>query len=358
MKKFNILMMGIAAIAMASCDEPAPSVPPVQTNPQGPVFETSNVFGAIEGPIAQGAINLEDYREHPLIEVYKLDSIQNVPANATTAIQLQISNSETFDNSRILDTELENNVYSVDVNALNDAHTGIFGKSSKEREVYYRLLGYVTTNGTSYRIGGLDYYLASGTYKGQCFEMGIIEYLCTPGGANGWNQNASSWLKYSEGKEYNCGVVRAADGLKFTNGDSWDDDKTWGDDGSNSGLLAQPGDNVPVGAPGLYWAVVNIGEGTYSLKPVTSLGVIGGLTEWNASNPIELTPNADQSVWSADVDLTGEWKIIINHSWDSNYGGSADALEFDAGNISGYEGSYTVTFNCSGNYPVLSLVKK
>lgn len=350
--------MGALAMSMVACDEPAPSVPPVQSNPQGPVLEASGVNGAVEGPIKQGSLNLESYRENPLIEVYKLDSISNLPEGATTSLQLQISNAATFENQRTIDTECENGVYSVDAFALNDAHTLIFGKSSKEREVYYRLLCYVTTNGTSYRIGGTDHYIATGTYKGQSFEMGIVEYLCTPGGANGWNQGASSWLKYSEGKEYNCGAVRANDGLKFTDGDTWADDKTWGDDGSASGILAQPGNNVPVPAPGLYWAVVNIGEGTYSLNPITSVGVVGGLNDWNEKDPRELTPNDDQSVWSADVDLTGDWKIVINHSWESNYGGSVEAPVFDAGNINGYEGTYHVTVDFSGNYPVITLTAK
>ena len=358
MKKFNILLMGALALAFAACDETTPTVPPIQSNPQGPVLETSNVYGEVEGPIAQGVLNLENYRENPLIELYKLDSIVGIPANTVTSLQLEISNTDTFNNARTIDTDCDSTTYSVDAFALNDAHTAIFGKSSKERDVYYRILGFVTSNGTSFRIGGTDHYIASGTYKGQAFEMGIVEYLCTPGDANGWSQSASSWLRYNEGKEYNCGALLASGKLKFTDGDSWDDDKTWGDDGTVSGLLAQPGENIDVASSGLYWAIANIDEGTYSIVPVTSVGIVGGLNGWSESNPIELTSNADQSVWSGDVDLTGDWKIVINYSWDSNYGGSIDEPVVDGGNFSGYEGSYHVSVDFSGNYPMITLTEK
>lgn len=350
--------MGALAMGMVACDEPAPTVPPVQSNPQGPVLETSDVYGTVEGPIAQGSIDLENFRENPIVEVYKLDSIKNVPAGTVTTVKMEISNTESFTDYRTIDTYRDSLTYSVDADALNTAHTSIFGKSSKERKVFYRFLGYVTTDGVTYRIGGTDHYIAAGSYLGKAFEMGVVEYLCTPGGANEWNQENSSWLKYSESKDYNCGVLRASGLVKFTDGNTWADDKTWGDDGNGAGILAQPGENIAVASPGLYWGVVNIGEGTYSLTPITSIGVVGGLNGWAADAPIEFTPNADQSIWSGEVDLTGDWKIIINKSWDSNYGGSVDSLVFDSGNINGYEGKYEMTFDCTGNYPTLTLVQK
>lgn len=98
---------------------------------------------------------------------------------------------------------------------------------------------------------------------------------------------------------------------------------------------------------------------TYEMTPVTSIGVVGGLNGWSADAPVELTPDATLLKWSADVALTGEWKIIINHSWNSNYGGpDLNEATFDGPNISGYEGNYTVTMDFSNAKPAIVVTPK
>lgn len=98
---------------------------------------------------------------------------------------------------------------------------------------------------------------------------------------------------------------------------------------------------------------------TYEMTPVTSVGVVGGLNGWSDSAPIELTPDASLLKWSADVALTGEWKIIINHSWNSSYGGpNLSEATFDGPNISGYEGNYTVTMDFSNAKPAIVVTPK
>ncbi len=69
-----------------------------------------------------------------------------------------------------------------------------------------------------------------------------------------------------------------------------------------------------------------------------------------------MTPNEDYSIWTWTGDLEGaEWKIALNNSWDYNYGGSVDAPTFDGSNISGYDGTHTVTFDCTGHYPIIKV---
>ena len=459
-------------MAATSCEE-GPSVPPIQNNPQGPVYKTEDVSVTISNQFAGGIVNLNDF-----IQADAMIPAMTVTSNDTTLnvghfiFDFEMSNSQEFKEFKnIAMVQTGDNEWSLNPVDVNDAHVALFGKSPKEKTVYYRILAYIIDKGGEFRFGGTDYYLYESDYKEICLDAGFViesayyflsnattwelenpvdakmshssldvyddpyfsivvdadeecywkiapqsavdagnwdlvlgpevngdtslegvllvggqagklpeagkfkitvnmetmhyeivemirpEYLCTPGGYNSWNQNASSWLNYYDYKGYFCGAVLESDGFKLTDGNSWADNKTWGL-GDAEGTLVQPGANIPVPAPGLYWLVANLDDLTYSNVEVFSVGVVGGLNGWAADAPIELTPNADDSVWSADVDLTGDWKIILNHSWDSNYGGSVDNLVFDAGNISVADGTYNVAVSFAGNYPTLTLTAK
>ena len=340
--------MGIAAMAMASCDEPAPSVPPVQENPQGPVFETSDVHGAVEGPIAQGSLNLEAYRETPAIEVYKLDSISNVPADATVSIQLQISGTEDFAKSQTLDTDSDNNVYSVTPDALDEAHTNLFGKLYIEKDVYYRILGYVTSNNVTYRIGGTDYYLASGKYNGMPYERDAVEYLWTPGNSNGWNQ-ANSQILYTDNYIDYMGYAHLDGDFKLTTQANWDG-TNYGNGGD--GTLSADGGAGNLSAPGngLYWITANLETLHYDLYAVSTIGIIGDATDkgWDGSTP--LTPDDTFLKWSAVVNFkgTGNWKFRANDDWAVNLGLDGDKLTQGGPDIpTPGEGTYLLTLDLS-----------
>lgn len=183
-------------------------------------------------------------------------------------------------------------------------------------------------------------------------------YLCTPGGYNGWNQTASSWVPLRESDGTYQGAIMASSEFKLTDGNTWDDDKTWGL-GDGEGSLSQPGTgNIPVPEDGLQWINANLDNLTYVLTHITSVGIVGGFSDanWTIDSYYEMTPNADYSVWTWTGDLEGtEWKIAFNNSWSYNYGGSVDNPTFDGSNISGYSGTHTVTFDCSGNYPVIKV---
>lgn len=341
--------MGVVAMAMASCDEPAPTVPPVQMNPQGPVLETTNVHGAVEGPIAQGTLNLQDYRENnPFIAVYKLDSISDLQKDASVSVELQISNTESFENSRTLHTELDNNAYSVTADALNEAHTALFGMVYAEKEVYYRILGYVTLGVTTYRIGGIDYYLASGSYKGMPYESDAVENLWTPGNSNGWSQ-ADSQMLYTDNYIEYMGYAHLNGDFKLTTQANWDGtnygnggDGTLSADGG-AGNLSAPGD-------GLYWITANLETLHYDLYAVTTIGIIGDATAkgWDGSTP--LTPDASFLKWSAVVDFkgSGNWKFRANDDWAVNLGGDSSHLTQNGPDIpTPGEGSYLLTLDLS-----------
>lgn len=183
------------------------------------------------------------------------------------------------------------------------------------------------------------------------------EFVAVPSNANGWNQSGPQlWWSNKDDKPYFCGaaVVNNNDGgFKFI----WDNNWYGGADGT----IDPAGGNIKAPEDGnqLYWFIVSTENMTYEMTPVTSIGVVGGLNGWSADAPVELTPDATLLKWSADVALTGEWKIIINHSWNSNYGGpDLNEATFDGPNISGYEGNYTVTMDFSNAKPAIVVTPK
>lgn len=181
------------------------------------------------------------------------------------------------------------------------------------------------------------------------------EYLCTPGNSNGWKQTASNWMHYFESNDasYFYGAL-VLDGIfKLTDGDTWDNDKTWGlDANKGEGFLAQPGDNIPVPQKGLYWAKVDLVAKTYSLTLVESLGVIGG-GNWDVQR--NLTPNADFTIWEGDMTIDGDWKLRINDNWDYNFGGELAAPEYNGANFPAGPGACHVVVSFAGNWPVIDV---
>jgi hypothetical protein len=180
------------------------------------------------------------------------------------------------------------------------------------------------------------------------------EYVAVPNKANGWTEDGSL-LYWDDGKNGFVGaaVVNPADGgFKFLVDGIW-----CGTSERDGYYTANGGDNIPdITETGLYWFWVNTDDQQYTITPITSLGVIGGMNSWGAQEP--LTPDADYKVWSGDVNLTGEWKIRMNDNWDYNYGGDVNGMVFGGGNISGYEGLYNVSVSFAGNRPVVTLTAK
>lgn len=181
------------------------------------------------------------------------------------------------------------------------------------------------------------------------------DWIAVPSKANGWNDSGSRlYWSNKDDKPYFCGVARVDDsdgGFKFI----WDG--AWF--GGADGVIDPAGGNIPAPVAGmeLYWFTVSTEDMTYTMTPVTSIGVIGDMNSWGAQEP--LTPDASLLVWSGDVNLTGNWKIRINDDWAMNYGGPdmADPT-FDGDNFSGYEGLHTVTIDFTGNHPVITVAAK
>lgn len=166
-------------------------------------------------------------------------------------------------------------------------------------------------------------------------------YLYTPGNSNGWNQGNSQRLATSDFSNY-YGYVYIDGEFKFCNAPDWNHNN-YGDGGD--GKISTSGGNLSAPA-GLYYAQVNIDALTYTLTPITTIGVIGSATAkgWDASTA--LTKADDKGlVWSGQINFTpGEWKLRANDGWDINLGGSVNDLVPNGSNLESiWNGTKTVT---------------
>lgn len=171
-------MLGALAMAFAACDEPAPTVPPVQQNPQGPILENATLSGQAQGAFANnGTVNLEDYVNNPNVLVATVGSIDGMPEGGKIVTRMQISAVPDYSDPKrtfLLDMDLNGNDATVNAYTLNDDHVYMFGKAPKPKTVYYRVLGFINLNGTDYRMGGENYYVAEGTYQEICMDLGFV----------------------------------------------------------------------------------------------------------------------------------------------------------------------------------------
>lgn len=360
MKKFSIFMF--AALAMGgvftSCED-APAVAPMQENPQGPVLTVDSLKVQAAPILTSGTLELDKYVETPLVTLFTVAE-NRLPKGMSILPSVEISDNEAFANPVALPLTVDGNNFQADFNLWHEAHIGFFGDTEKtEQTVYYRLLTDVATpSGAVYHFGTPETYLATGSVKEipmvSLMPDGVFYY--TPGASNGWDPANSQYLYQKGDGTLFCGsIIVGNDGFKFTNVPAWDGE-IYGA-AAEAGVLTSPGDNLkPADGAGLYWVTADFTALSYSMTKVTAIGVIGAGGNW-ADDQL-LTPNADGSEWTGTVALSGEWKIRFNHDWAANYGGKLSSPTLDGSNITGYDGTYTMTMTFAGHHPVIKLVKK
>lgn len=475
MNKFSILLLGALCLGVTACEE-APEVAPIQTNPQPPLYEDSQISCAKAGVFASNAvIDLDQYKEAADgVPVATFTTTDAFPEGAYPSGVLQFSKTEDFTSYKEVDVDVVDGTGYVVTYDWNTVQVEMFGRAHTEHTVYYRMIGYVHQDGGVYQIGDPDTYLISGSasvigmdegiaisdayyflsgcttwtlttdaanaYKmyhssidpmddpifkfyfnisdeqgdnwwkiapqesmnndtedwsevlgpeedgntnptglcvsdgnaghivgagSYCIEFNAISleyniyktadvpFLFSPGGANSWDMYNSQWLVWNDDAKSYYGTVKIDSEVKFvdilrsgTGGPSWDNPNYGGSDGT----LVVGGDNITANT-GLYWAHVNTADLTYELTEITSVGLIGVGGDWD--NDILLTPSQDKLEWSGTVELSGDWKIRMNGNWDYNYGNSPSDLVYNGQNIGGYDGTYSVTVDFSGNLPVM-----
>lgn len=199
MKKFSILLMGALALGFAACDD-APVEPPVQSNPQPPMYEDSQVSSSKAGVLAQStAFDLNDYQTAEAgVPVMSVTTSEAFPAGATVSGVMQLASEPSFGSPQEVSVTVTDGTGYASATEWNNAHVTLFGRARQERTMYYRIAGYVNVDGGIYRIGDDNTYLVSGEVKELCFDLGVAisEAYYFLSGSTTWSLQTADALPY------------------------------------------------------------------------------------------------------------------------------------------------------------------
>lgn len=181
------------------------------------------------------------------------------------------------------------------------------------------------------------------TYKIE--YLSYSAYIYEVGNNNGWNDSACYPLA---GLDYD-GKYRGfawLDGeFKFKpNSSGWDGNWGLASGDFSAGTLVDNGGNISAPATsGFYMMEVDLNTMQFKNTLIETIGLIGSATPggWDASTP--MTYSSSDNSWNITTDLTeGAIKFRANNGWDINWGGSADDIRFNQGDISVAAGNYTI----------------
>ena len=177
-------------------------------------------------------------------------------------------------------------------------------------------------------------------------ELNFSEYIWEAGVNNNWGADAQPLYCANQDGIY-TGFFYAQDAdwsdgmgaFKFTG--AFND---WGqgnygtgsinDDGLSGTLIDDGGSGNVRATPGFYKAEVNLADMTYSLTPITGIGLIGPAQAGGWSDDTDLTYNPETRAFEGTLELAAdEFKFRANDAWDINWGGTLDNLTQDGPNL-------------------------
>lgn len=195
-------------------------------------------------------------------------------------------------------------------------------------------------------VENLTYTIATDGQEPTVDPTAEYDYVYIAGTADGWNGNGGKLASVKDANDY-YGFINATGEFKIQkNQGSWA--TNWG--GSN-GTLVAGGSNIQ--ANGFVYVNANIGNMTYSVTDITSMGIIGDATPGGWDTETALTYNAENNTWEGNVTLTaGTIKFRANNDWAINFGGALDNLTISGDNITVEAGTYMIalTLVCPGEY--------
>lgn len=185
--------------------------------------------------------------------------------------------------------------------------------------------------------------------------------LYMAGDANGWDQ--IDYLASEDGSSFTGFMYLNQNGFKFCSEPNWD--------GTNYGAtyFSKEGDNIIMTEEAGYYKVeVDLSAKTYTLTPITTIGVIGDATEggWDADQDMTYVPynseTKEPGYWEIkDINLTaGTIKFRANDAWDISWGGDINSLTTNnGGNITVDAGTYDIKlYAWADGYAKCELIKK
>lgn len=226
--------------------------------------------------------------------------------------------------------------------------------------------GYILYNGDSWGELQTPVIPGAGTWI-VTLDMNNLTYtvgkpvLYMAGDANGWNQ--IDVLNGDDGVHFTGYMYLNQNGFKFCTQPNWDG-TNYGADFNTAGDAA----NITMTEPAGYYKVdVDLSAKTYTLIPITTIGIIGSASPngWDSDVDMTYVPyNAETKAlgyWEAkDITLaSGEIKFRANDDWAINWGGDVNALTQGGGNISVDAGTYDIKLYAWANgYAKCELIKK
>lgn len=252
------------------------------------------------------------------------------------------------------------NFISNDWDSINKGALGCKENGSEEA------FGYILYNGDSWGELQTPVIPGAGTWI-VTLDMNNLTYtvgkpvLYMAGDANGWDQ--IDVLNGDDGVHFTGYMYLNQNGFKFCTQPNWDG-TNYGADFNTAGDAA----NITMTeAAGYYKVDVDLSAKTYTLIPITTIGIIGSASPngWDSDVDMTYVPyNAETKelgYWEAkDITLaSGEIKFRANDDWAINWGGDTNALTQGGDNISVEAGTYDIKLYAWANgYAKCELIKK
>ena len=179
--------------------------------------------------------------------------------------------------------------------------------------------------------------------------------LYVAGDCNGWQQ--IDYVAGNDGVHFTGYMYLNQNGFKFCTQQDWDG-TNYGEGFSTAG---NAGNIVMTEKPGYYQVDVDLSAKTYTLTPITTIGVIGDATADGWSSDQDMTYNQAERCWEIkDITLkAGNFKFRANDGWDINWGGTADNLVQNGSDIAVDAGTYDIKLYAWANgFAKCELTKK
>lgn len=149
--------------------------------------------------------------------------------------------------------------------------------------------------------------------------------LYMKGDANGWD--GYDYLAGDDGVHFTGFMYLNQNGFKFTTAPDWSGTGY----GENFSTAPDAGNIVMTEPAGYYKVDVDLSAKTYTLTPITSIGIIGAavpVTGWDSDQ--DLTYNVEERCWEIkDIELNaGECKFRANDDWAMQWGYDGEKFVF------------------------------
>ncbi len=154
----------------------------------------------------------------------------------------------------------------------------------------------------------------------------VPSFLYMKGNANGWDGYDAMECINEEGTQFRGFMYLDQDGFKFCTQTNWDG-TNYGKDFSTAGDAA----NIVMTEPAGYYQVdVDLNAKTYTLTPITTIGIIGAATPGGWDADTDLTYNATERCWEIKgIQLTeGNYKFRANDAWAIQWGLNSETGEY------------------------------